>query len=63
VLAVNINEGADLAGEATDRYELVVDSSNRSPFGVHLANCDLVATLRRDLQINSKAVRSGAHRP
>jgi hypothetical protein len=48
-LAVNINEGADLAGEATDRYELVVNAGNRSPFGVHLTNCDLVATLRGDL--------------
>jgi hypothetical protein len=28
VLAVNINERADLAGEATDRYELVVNAGN-----------------------------------
>ena len=63
MLTVNINEGADLAGKAADRHELVVNTGNGSPFGVHLTNCYLVATLRRDLQINSKAVRSGAHRP
>jgi hypothetical protein len=61
-LAVNINEGADLTGEATDRYELVVNPGNGSPLCVHLTNRDLIAALRGDLKINSKAVRSGAHR-
>jgi predicted dinucleotide-binding enzyme len=62
MLAVNINEWADLAGEAADRHQLVVDAGNGSPFGVHLTNCDLVAALRGDLEIYAEAVRSGAHR-
>ena len=46
MLTVNINERADLAGEATDRHEFVVDAGNGAPLGVHLTNCDLVAALR-----------------
>jgi hypothetical protein len=61
-LAVNINEGADLAGEATDRYELVVNAGNGSPLCVHLTNRDLIAALRGDLQVDTEAVRSGTHR-
>jgi hypothetical protein len=55
-LAVNINEGADLAGEATDRYELVVNAGNGSPLCVHLTDRDLIATLRGDLQVDTEAV-------
>jgi hypothetical protein len=62
MLTVNINERADLAGEAADRHEFVVDAGNGSPFGVHLTNGDLVAALRGDLEIYAEAVRSGAHR-
>jgi hypothetical protein len=61
VLPVNIDERADLASKATDGYEFVVDASNRSPFGVYLAHCDLVTTLRRDLQVDTEAVRTGAY--
>jgi hypothetical protein len=43
---VNINEGADLTGEAADRHQLVVDAGDGASFGIHLANGDLVATLR-----------------
>ena len=56
MLAVNINEGADLAGEATDRYELVVNAGNGSPLCVHLTDRDLIATLRGDLQVDTEAV-------
>jgi hypothetical protein len=62
VLAVNVYEWADLAGEAADRHEFVVNACDGSPFGVYLANCDLVAALRGDLEIYAEAVRSGAHR-
>jgi hypothetical protein len=62
VLTVNIYERADLTGESTDGHELVVDARNGSPFGVYLAHCDLVATLRGDLQVDAEAVRTGAHR-
>jgi hypothetical protein len=62
MLTVNINERADLAGEAADRHQLVVDAGNGSSFSVHLTNCDLVAALRGDLEIYTEAVRSGAHR-
>jgi hypothetical protein len=62
MLAVNINERADLAGKAADRHQLVVNAGNGSSFGVHLTNGDLVAALRGDLEIYTEAVRSGAHR-
>jgi hypothetical protein len=46
MLAMNINEWADLASEAADCHQLVVNAGDGAPLGVHLTNGDLVATLR-----------------
>jgi hypothetical protein len=46
MLTVNINKRADLASEATDRHEFVVDAGDGSSLGVHLTNRDLIAALR-----------------
>jgi hypothetical protein len=62
MLTVNIYERTDLTGKATDRHEFIVDACDRSPFGVYLAHRNLVATLRRDLQVDTEAVRSGTYR-
>jgi hypothetical protein len=61
MLAVNIDERTNLTGEAADRHQLVVNAGDGASFGIHLANGDLVATLRGDLEIYTEAVRSGAH--
>ena len=46
MLTVNINERTNLASEAANGYQLVVNAGDGAPLGVHLTNCDLVAALR-----------------
>jgi hypothetical protein len=62
MLAVNINERADLAGKAANRHQFIVDAGHGTAFSVHLTNGDLIPPLRGDLQVDAEAVSSGAYR-
>ena len=61
MLTMNINKRANLASEATDRHQFVVDAGHRTPFGIDLTNGDLIPPLRGDLQVDPETVRSGAY--
>jgi hypothetical protein len=61
MLTVNIYEWANLTGEATDGYELIVNAGDGAPLSVNLTNGDLVATLRGDLKIHTETVGTRAY--
>ena len=46
MLTVNINERTNLASEAANGYQLVVNAGDGASLGVHLTHRNLVATLR-----------------
>ena len=45
MLPVDVDEGANLVGETTDRHRLIVDAGNRTTLGIDLAHRDAVAPL------------------
>jgi hypothetical protein len=46
MLTVNVNERTNLASEAANGYQLVVNAGDGASLGVHLTHRNLVATLR-----------------